>query len=231
MKNKTVLITGASGNLGRSLSINFAKQGANIILTARNIKKLESIEIELKTIGVEFIKIKLDVTNYNDCENAIQQGVEKFGKIDFIINNASGYLIEWDLRKLTIEDIEKEINTTYKGAVFMTKAIMDHFIRNKSGTIINISSTAGLMNSESNLNLYNANKSAIIRFSESMNKNLSQFNIRVSSIIPCAIRENNLQKEQAVSFDDVSKVVIFQCSDFDNLNLKSVILSPREKLS
>ena len=227
-KDKVVLITGSGSGLGQHLAVAFAQAGAKVAITARNLDRVKETASKLEKIDSKFIKLKLDVTSYKDCENAINETTRKFGKIDYLINNASGYLIGWDLRKFSVEDIEKEINTTFRSVVFMTKAILNQFLKSKHGTIVNVSSGAGLMNSESNSTIYAADKSAVIRFSERMHKNLSPNGIRVCCVVPCAIRDKALEKEAAVSLDDVAQAIMIQCLDKDNLAIQTMILEPKK---
>jgi len=226
-KDKVVLVTGSARGLGQHIAVAFAKTGANLVITARNLNSLKETTSKLEKINSKFIKLKLDVTSYEDCENAINEATKKFGKIDFLINNASGYLTGWDLRKISVKDIENEINTTFKSVVFMSKAILNQFLENKNGTIVNVSSGAGLFHSESNSIIYSADKSAVIRFSERMHKNVSPYGVRVCCVVPCAIRDKDLEKEEAISYDDVAQAIMMQCSDGDNLALQTIILEPK----
>src|SRR3989344_7670194 len=205
----------------------FAKAGAKVVVTARNLGSLIETASKLEEMDSAFIQLKLDVTSYEDCENAINEAIVKFGKIDFLINNASGYLAGWDLRDLSVEEIENEINTTFRSVVFMTKAVLDHFLNNQDGTIVNVSSGAGLFHSDSNSTVYAVGKSAVIRFSERMHKNLSPYGIKVCCVVPCAIRDKDLEKEEAVSFDDVAQAVMMQCLNGDNLTLQTIILEAK----
>ena len=226
-KDKVILVTGAARGLGQHIVVAFAKAGANGVLTARKLESLKETASKLEKIDSKFIKLKIDVTSYEDCENAISKATKKFGKIDCLINNASGYLTGWDLRKFSVEDIENEINTTFRSVVFMTKAILNQFLESTNGTIVNVSSGAGLFHSESNSTVYAADKSAVIRFSERMHKNVSPHGVRVCCVVPCAIRDKDLEKEEAVSFDDVAQAIMVQCSDGDNLAIQTIILEPK----
>ena len=229
-KNKIVLITGAGKRLGQAVSLVFAEVGAKVCITARTLEKLDETADKLKSINAEFLPLKLDVLSYSDCENAINFTIEKFGHIDFLINIASAGTGKLDLREVSPKDIEEDINTTYRGAVYTTKTILDHFIKRKSGTIINVSSIGGLNNFPSRSSgIYGGSKAAIIRFSERMNEILSEHEIRVCCLVPCSMRAEKFEEQSAVSYQDAAKAIMLQCLDRDNLSLQTIILKPKNK--
>ena len=128
------------------------------------------------------------------------------------------------------EELETDINSTYRFAVYTTKAILEHFISRKSGTIVNIASIGGLTGFPSRASgVYGGRKAAIIRFSERMNDILSEHNIRVCCLVPCSIRTENFKEKSAVSYQDAAKAIMLQCLDGDNLSLQTLILKPKKK--
>jgi len=229
-KDKIVLVTGAGKRLGQAVSLAFAEAGAKVCITARTLEKLDKTVDKLKSMNVDFLPLKLDVLLYSDCEKAVNSAIEKFGHIDFLINVASAGTGKPDLREMSAEEIEVDINTTYRGAVYTTKAIIDHFIKGKSGTIVNVSSMGGLTGFPSRASgIYGGNKSAIIRFSERMNYLLSENNVRVCCLVSCSMRTENLEEQSAVSYQDAAKAIMLQCLDGDNLSLQTLILKPKHK--
>ena len=163
-KNKTVLITAARKDTGQRIALSFAKKGAKVIITARNKKDLNDTILKLKNINADFLALKLDVTSYKNCETVIKKSLKKYGKIDYLINNASGYLTGCNLQDFSIKEIDNQINSTYRGVIYMSKAILNHFIENKTGVVVSMSSTAGIIEDYSNSALYSADKTAIIKF-------------------------------------------------------------------
>ncbi len=212
------------------MSLAFAKTGAKVCITARTLKKLDETADKLKAFNAEFLQLKLDVLSYSDCKNAANSTIEKFGHIDFLINIASAGTGKTDLRKMRPKEIEEDINITYRGAVYTTKAVLDHFIKRKTGTIVNISSVGGLNNFPSRSSgIYGGSKAAIIRFSARMDEILSEYGIRVSCLIPCSMRTDNLEEQSAVSYQDAAKTIMLQCLNGDNLSLQTIILKPKNK--
>jgi NADP-dependent 3-hydroxy acid dehydrogenase YdfG len=227
-ENKTVLITAASGNLGVPLAQEFAQQGANIVLCARDVNKLSTVEAALKEVKASYLSASLDVRSYSSCENAVVKAIEHFGKIDLLINIASDLLVGWQLDELSADDIENEINTTLRGAIFMSKAVFPHLVKNKCGHIVNVSSISGLDYEPCDSPVYAAGKAGLIKFSESLHSRASAQGISCSCVVPCAIRNENLITENAVSYADICKVILMQCDRQNNLCAQTVILRPAQ---
>lgn len=141
-KNKVVVITGASSGIGKACAFEFAEQGAKVILAARREKELKKVEDEIKKHGNDAISIKTDVKDIEDCKNLIDITVEKYGKIDVLINNA-GISMRANFEDLDISVIKELMDTNFYGAVYCTKFGLPYLIKQK-GTVIGISSISGL---------------------------------------------------------------------------------------
>ncbi len=229
-ENKTVLITGAGKGLGQTVSLAFAKAGAKVCVSARTLNKLKQTTLKLQSINADFLPLKLDVLSYTDCEQAVNSAIKKFGRLDCLINIASAGTGKIDLRQIKPKEIERDINTTYRGAVYMTKAALNHFIKRKTGTIVNVSSVGGLNNFSSRASgIYGGSKAAVIRFSERMHEILSEKGVRVCCLVPCSMKAENAEKPSAVSYQDAAKAIMFQCLDGGNLSLQTIILKPKNK--
>ena len=139
---KVVVITGASSGIGKACAIEFAQQGAKVVLAARRENELKKVEDEIKRQGNDAISIKTDVKNIEDCKILIDITVEKYGKIDVLINNA-GISMRANFEDLDISVIKELMDTNFYGAVYCTKFGLPHLIKQK-GTVIGISSISGL---------------------------------------------------------------------------------------
>lgn len=180
---KTVFITGASSGIGRETAILFQKKGWNVIATMRHPEK----ELELNHLdNVEVIAC--DVTDVESIRAAINRGIKKYGKIDAAVNNAGYYLIG-PLEATSSEQIKRQLDTNLLGLIETTKAILPHFRKNRSGTIINLSSIAGIVSIPLQ-SLYHATKFGIEGFSESLQYEVEPFHIRVKIIEPGTIKTN-----------------------------------------
>jgi short-subunit dehydrogenase len=180
---KTVLITGTSSGIGKKTALFFSKKGWNVIATMRK-PELEKELIQFPNIKV----IECDVTDPESIRSAVQQGIETFGKIDVLVNNAGFYTIGV-LEAATEEQIDRQLQTNLFGLIHTTKEVLPHFRKQRAGTIINISSVAGQI-SVPLQSLYHATKWGVEGFSESLQYELRPFNIRVKIIQPGAIKTN-----------------------------------------
>ena len=224
-KNKTVLITGANGNLGSTLSKSFARAGANLVLTGRNLEALKRLQADLQTFEIKSIVVGLDVKHFQNCKDVVEKALNEFGTVDIIVNNASECLLGWDLSQIDVEQIDSEIATTYRSVVYMSKATLPIMLEKQSGTIVNISSVSGV--SEGSCPVYSADKAAVIRFTETMQQNLATKNVNMVCVVPPNIRFENLVEQKGVSFQDVANVIMMQCLPSDNLSMPVIQLQPR----
>jgi short-subunit dehydrogenase len=177
---KAILITGASSGIGKETAKLFQAKGWNVIATMRNPQN----ETELTQLENVFVT-KLDVLDLQSIQNAVAEGVQKFGKIDVLLNNA-GYGAYGPLESFSREKIVRQFNTNVIGLLDVTKAVLPHFRQNKSGMIINISSVGGKVAFPLG-SLYHGTKFAVEGISESLHYEIEQFGGQVKIVEPGAI--------------------------------------------
>lgn len=141
MKNKTVIITGASSGIGKACAEAFAKRGANVVISGRNKDNLEQAADELRKTGSQILSVTGDVSNENDCKLLIEKTVEKFGSIDILINNA-GISMRALFKDLQLDIIRKVMDINFWGTVYCTKFALPYLLKTK-GSVVGISSIAG----------------------------------------------------------------------------------------
>ena len=141
MKNKTVIITGASSGIGKACAEAFAKRGANIVISGRNSENLENTATELRKTGAKILSVAGDVSVENDCKILVEKTVEKFGSIDILINNA-GISMRALFNDLDLSVIRKVMDINFWGTVYCTKYALPYLLKNK-GSVVGISSIAG----------------------------------------------------------------------------------------
>lgn len=180
--NKTVLITGSSAGIGKVTAEFFAKNNWNVIATMRNPEKRELVE------NPNITYMHLDVTDNNSIKEALVKSIEKFKKIDVIINNA-GYGLYGIFESINTDQIRKQYDTNVFGVMNVIRHILPHFRENKSGCIINVSSMGGLIGFPL-YSLYQGSKHAIEGFTESLFYELQDLNIKVKLIEPGVIKTN-----------------------------------------
>ena len=174
---KTILITGASSGIGKATTLYFQKQGWNVVATMRTpeqekeLDKLENVQLE-----------KLDVLDLTSINQAVQNGIATFGKIDALLNNA-GYGAYGPLESFPRENIVKQFNTNVIGLMDVTRAIIPHFRENENGVIVNISSIGGQMTYALG-SLYHGTKFAVEGISESLHYEMKEIGVKVKIIEP-----------------------------------------------
>lgn len=183
LKGKTVVITGASGGLGEQIAFAAAKNGANVVLLARNLEKLETIKKTIETTSsIKCIIEKLDVSVVEDIPSVFKKIYDEVGPIDVLINNA-GYGIFDEAHEATLKDIQGMFNVNVIGLIACTKEVLTFMRNRQSGHIINIASQAGKLATPKS-SAYAATKHAVIGFSNSLRMELAPYNVFVTTVNP-----------------------------------------------
>jgi 3-oxoacyl-[acyl-carrier protein] reductase len=230
LEGKTALITGANRGIGRAIALKFAGEGANIAFTDLAYDdNSKSLEEECRKQGVKARMFPSDASKYDQVEQAVKKILEEFGTIHILVNNA-GITRDTLLMRMTQEQWDSVI-TVNLGSVFnFTKAVQMTMLKQKEGSIINISSVVGVAGNAGQAN-YAASKAGIIGFTKSMAKELGPRNIRcnalapgfimtdMTNVLPEDIRENWIKTvplKRAGTPEDVAKAALFLASDLSS---------------
>ena len=195
---KTVLVTGSSRGLGKSIILKFAENNYNVIINYNNSKK-EAMELERyikDNYNVEVLAIKADVGNEIEVKNMFNEIINKFGNIDVVVNNA-GIAIDTVFIDKTVENFYKILDTNLIGTFLVSKYASKYMLEKKNGNIVNISSTNGIDTYYPYSMDYDASKAGIISLTKNLSKELSPY-IRVNCVCPGWITtdmNNSLDKE------------------------------------
>ena len=141
MKNKIVIVTGASSGIGKATALRFAQKGAHLVLAARSVAKLNILLEQLTPFGVEVLIVPTDVSIEADCKNLMDKALEKFGRIDVLVNNA-GISMRAAFADLELDVLKKVMDVNFWGTVFCTRYAMGSILKSK-GSIVGVSSIAG----------------------------------------------------------------------------------------
>jgi len=141
MENKVVIITGASSGIGKALALEISSRGAKVVLAARNVRKLEELASELRSKNKEILVVQTDVAVESECENLINKVIEKYQKIDVLVNNA-GISMRALFKKVELDVIRKLMDVNFWGTVYCTKFAMPYLLQSK-GSLVGVSSIAG----------------------------------------------------------------------------------------
>jgi 3-oxoacyl-[acyl-carrier protein] reductase len=183
LDGKVALVTGGTRGIGKGICQKFAAEGATVIFTyLSSEEKANAFAKELSANGVEAMALRSDASKFDEAETLINQIVDKYGKLDVVVNNA-GITRDNLLMRMKEEDWDAVMDTNLKSVFNVTKALQRTMLKQRSGSIINISSIVGVQGNAGQSN-YAASKAGIIGFTKSIAKELGSRNIRCNAITP-----------------------------------------------
>lgn len=230
LEGKTAVITGATRGIGRGIALTFAEAGANVIFTyVSSADKALELEKELQSKGVKAQAVKSDAAKFDEAHALIDKVVAEYGTVDILVNNA-GITKDTLLMRMTEEQWDDVINTNLKSVFNMTKAVQKPMLKQRKGSIINISSVVGVKGNAGQAN-YAASKAGIIGFTKSVALELGSRNIRSNAVAPGFIEtemtavldekvvqgwRDNIPLKRGGSPEDVANAVLFLASDMSD---------------
>lgn len=187
LEGKVVVVTGGGGGIGSAVSMAFARAGARVVLASRNVGNLERVATEMRTFGADVLVVATDVTNPEQVDALVLQTVERFGRLDVLVNNSGGALQFGPPEELTVKRwrliMALNLDAVFYGCSAAAKVMQEQ----GSGKIINISSKAGSeAYGASNIVGYGAAKAGVINLSESLASAWGKYNINVNCVTPGA---------------------------------------------
>lgn len=184
LNGRVAVITGASSGLGKQMARGFADQGADLVLMARRIERLEELKEELEKKGIKVFPVKCDVTNTEDIDNAAKAVEEEFGKVDILVNCA-GSAKNAGVLNMTDEEWDFTIATDQTSVFKVTRAFANIMKKNNYGRIINIASMYGLVgNTALDTVAYHSSKGGVVNFTRAVAAELAKYNITCNAICP-----------------------------------------------
>ena len=184
LKGRVAVISGASSGLGKQMAKAFAGQGADLVILARRLERLEDLKKDLEKLGVKVLPIKCDVTNTNDINHAALKAEEEFGKIDILVNCA-GSSKDKGVLEMADDEWDFTISTDLTSVFKMTRAFGNIMKKTNYGRIINIASMYGVVgNDEIPTIAYHSSKGGVVNFTRAAAAELAKYNITVNSICP-----------------------------------------------
>ena len=225
MSHRTIVITGATSGIGAAAARKFAELGDDLVLIGRNMERGIQLETELRSLGVDVVFQRCDVSDKSQVEKMARTVEEHFEKVDVLFNNAGVMLPSMEIERMPAEEWEKTFDININGMFYVTRALKP-FIQKVHGCIINNASIAGMQHYAAGRSYaYSASKAAVIQFSHQMAKNYGPEGIRVNCICPGIIdtpilgeRDRKLFAERVPlgylgNPEDVAKVVVFLASE------------------
>jgi NADP-dependent 3-hydroxy acid dehydrogenase YdfG len=237
IKDKVVVITGASSGLGEATARRLAREGAKLVLGARRLERLRALAEEL-SLGDEAV-VQTDVTDREQVENLVKHAVQTHGRVDAIINNA-GLMPLSPLEALRVEDWDRMIDVNLKGTLYGIAAALPHMKEQQGGHVINVSSVAGHTVNPGGA-VYSATKYGVRVISEALRQEVKPYNIRTTVISPGAVATelpgsvtepdvaegvNALYESVAVPADSFASMVVFAMSQPEDVDVNEILFRP-----
>lgn len=230
LENKTALITGATRGIGKAIAEVFAQQGANVAFTYNSsVEAANELEKELNALGVKAKGYQSNAAKFDAAQELASSVLEEFGSIDVLVNNA-GITKDNLLMRISEEDFDKVIEVNLKSVFNLTKAVIRPMMKQRSGSIINMSSVVGLKGNAGQAN-YAASKAGILGFSKSVALELGSRNIRSNVIAPGFIEtemtakldekvveawRNEIPLKRGGTPEDIANACVFLASDMSS---------------
>jgi len=243
VKNKVVIITGASSGIGEATALKLAEHGAKVVLTARREDKLNELKGKIEKNGGTALVVTGDVTKKSDYENLVEKTLNEFKSIDVLINNAGLMPLSY-IKKLKTDEWEKMVDVNIKGVLNGVAAVLPTMIENKRGHIINVASSAA-HNYFPGGAVYCATKAAVKMFSEGLRQELApKYGINVTSIEPGAVSTElmntitdedikeqfkEMQKMTFLEAEDIAEAIYYALAQPARANINDVFIMPTEQ--
>ncbi len=185
IRGKVVIVTGASSGIGDATARQFGREGARLILAARRVDRLETLAQEILAMGsgAETLVVQADLSRLDDIQSLIKQTMDKFGRIDVLVNNAGFGRLDWLENLDPVKDIQGQFDVNVMGVIQTTRQALPIMMKQRSGHIINMCSMAGLVATPT-YTVYAACKHAVHGFSEALRREAKPWGIDVSMIYP-----------------------------------------------
>ncbi|MEK4027244.1 SDR family oxidoreductase [Pseudobacillus sp. FSL P4-0506] len=228
LQGKTAIVTGASSGIGLAIAKELAGEGANVVLAARRIEKLQDLENEInQSESAKALAIQTDVTNTEDVRQLIQKAQETFGQVDILVNNA-GQMLASTIRSGEVEEWDRMIDVNIKGVLYGINAALPSMLEQMSGHIINIASVSGLEVTKMST-VYSATKFAVRAISAGLEKELARTGVRVTNISPGMVdtplsRSGNDRKKLEAT--DIARAVVYAVTQPDYVNVNEITVRP-----
>jgi NADP-dependent 3-hydroxy acid dehydrogenase YdfG len=237
IKDKVVVITGASSGLGEAAARRLAKDGAKLVLGARRLDRLQALAKAL-SLAPE-AAVQTDVSKYDEVKRLVDQAVKAHGRVDVMINNA-GLMPQSLLQRLKIDEWDRMIDVNIKGVLYGIAAALPVMQAQKSGHIINVSSVAGHKVRPGGT-IYSATKSAVRVISEGLRQEVKPYNIRTTIISPGAVESelpdsitdpdigaaiSKFYKETAISAESFANMIVFAMSQPEDVDVNEILFRP-----
>ncbi|WJY27358.1 MULTISPECIES: SDR family oxidoreductase [Sporosarcina] len=229
LTGKTAIVTGASGGIGEGIARELAAQGANVVIAARSEDKLMAIAEQLVQAGGSVHAVKTDVASRDEVEALAAEAADRFGGVDFYVNNA-GQVLEGTVRSGKTDEWEQMIDVNVKGVLYGVNAVLPAMLAKGSGHIINIASVSGTEVTKTST-VYSATKFAVRAISMGLEKELAKTGVRVTNISPGMVdtrlgEQYDWGERKKLQTADIAKAVVYAVTQPDYVNVNEITIRP-----
>jgi NADP-dependent 3-hydroxy acid dehydrogenase YdfG len=239
LQGQVIVITGASSGLGEAAARLLSSRGAIIAMGARRRERIEALAAEFSGAGRGALAMEMDVTSADQVKALVDAAVERFGRIDVMINNA-GIMPNSPIDRLLIEEWERAIDVNIKGVLYGIAAALPHFQRQKSGHFVNVASVAGHRVRPGSA-VYSATKYAVRALSEGLRQEVKAWNVRTTIISPGAVQSelidgitdestrqstHQMYARNAIGSDSFARAVAFALSEPPDVDINEILYRP-----
>jgi len=245
IKNKVVVITGASSGLGEATARLLAEKGARVVLAARRLERLEKLVADITQAGGQAIAVKTDVSQRAEVNNMVKAAQNQFGTVDVLFANA-GIMPQAPLYKVKVDEWDNMIDVNIKGVLYSIAAVLPIMRERKAGHIINMSSVAGLKVASGRGTVYSATKFAVKAISEGLREEVAEDGIRVTCLYPGAIQTelvNSINDEESraavqtfydsygnISADAIARAVVYALEQPAEVAINDISIRPTRQV-
>jgi len=211
LKDKVALITGGGRGIGKAVALDYAREGARIAICSRTGAEIETAAKEIKALGTECLAVECDVSLEEPVKKLVEKVQERFGRIDVLINNAGVMIRPAPIAETDVKKWDYTMAVNLRGPFLVTKAVLPLMMRQKSGAIINVSSSIG-RGAYANFAAYAASKWGIEGFTQTLAAEVGSYNIRVNSVEPGYVA-TKLTGYRGSTPESVTGVFVFLATD------------------
>jgi len=245
IKDKVIIITGASSGLGEATARLLATKGARLVLAARRLERLQQLAADIIKAGGQAIAVKTDVSNRSEVDNLIKAAQKQFAAVDVLFANA-GIMPQAPLYKVQVDEWDNMIDVNIKGVLYSIAAVLPIMRERRAGHIINMSSVAGLKVASGRATVYSATKFAVKAISEGLREEVAEEGIRVTCLYPGAIQTeliNSINDKESraavqafydsygnISADAVARAVVYALEQPTDVAINDISIRPSRQV-
>jgi len=243
LQGKVALVTGASSGIGEATALALARAGARVAIAARRRDRLDGVARRIADLGSESLVLQADVARSEEAESIVAKTVERFDRLDVLVNNA-GVMLLSPIERARVDDWRRMLDLNLLGLMAATRAALPHMRRQKDGHIVNISSTAGRV-ANPDAAVYAATKFGVGAFSEALRREVYKDNVRVTIVEPGAVatelREHVPDPDTRQRIDtwatslrqlqseDVAAAILYAVTQPPHVNVNEILLRPTDQ--